>query len=203
MAVGTAVAVEAVAPLEGYYEQLAHHYEQAGDLHSALLTAHRAVAADALREEAHFELIRLYAAAGRPQSALRCYRELEQILRRELDLNPDAPTRALARSIAESVEQAPALRGLDISAAPDAPLLTFASVAGPLADGSRDPVIAGLSPVDDTDPMVGAPVGHPAPGACHQPVPAGGAMALDSAFYIARAADQAGVGYGILLYRFE
>ena len=52
-----------------------------------------------LREEAHHELIRLYHAAGQPAAALRQYRELEQILERELGQPPSAATRALAHAI--------------------------------------------------------------------------------------------------------
>src|SRR5205823_4193341 len=56
--------------------QLIHLHEQEGDLQLAIEYAGRAVTADPLREEAHQELIRLYAKAGQTGTALRQYREL-------------------------------------------------------------------------------------------------------------------------------
>jgi DNA-binding SARP family transcriptional activator len=47
--------------------QLVAALEQAGDLSGALEAARRAVAFDPLREEAHYDLMRLYAAAGQPR----------------------------------------------------------------------------------------------------------------------------------------
>jgi DNA-binding SARP family transcriptional activator len=84
--------------------QLIGHFEQRGDLDRALETAHRAVSADPLREDACHELIRLCAAVGQPQLALRHYRELEERLRRDLNGSPTAATRTLARAIAEDDE---------------------------------------------------------------------------------------------------
>lgn len=45
--------------------------EEAGDLTRALEYGQRGVQADPPREEAHYELIRLYAGAGQPTQALR------------------------------------------------------------------------------------------------------------------------------------
>jgi predicted ATPase len=81
------------------------HREQAGDLPGAIQLAHRMVAADPLREEAHHTLMRLLAAAGEPAAALRQYRELERLLEQELDTAPEAATRALARELATLVER--------------------------------------------------------------------------------------------------
>lgn len=83
----------------GAIHQLVSALEQAGDLESALEHARRAVRADPMREEAHFDLIRLYAAAGQPSAALRQYHELERLLRDELDETPSAATRALAEEL--------------------------------------------------------------------------------------------------------
>src|SRR5438128_6655729 len=46
---------------QGALHQLVAAEEQAGDLESAIEYAHRAVSADPLREEAHYDLMRLYA----------------------------------------------------------------------------------------------------------------------------------------------
>jgi adenylate cyclase len=59
----------------------------------------RGVSLDPLREDTHRELIRLYAASGQMAAALRQYRELEQVLQRELGTTPNATTRALVREI--------------------------------------------------------------------------------------------------------
>src|SRR5262249_21135071 len=47
----------------------------------------------------HYDLMRLYAAAGQPSAALGQYYLLEQLLRRELDETPSAETRALAEEL--------------------------------------------------------------------------------------------------------
>jgi DNA-binding SARP family transcriptional activator len=46
--------------------RLALEREQAGDLEGALEAAQRAISADPLREEAHYDVMRLYAATGQP-----------------------------------------------------------------------------------------------------------------------------------------
>jgi predicted ATPase/DNA-binding SARP family transcriptional activator len=79
--------------------RLIAHEEQRGDLAQALQWARRAVAADPLREAGHHELIRLLAAAGQGEAALRQYQELERMLARELGAVPDAATRSLARTL--------------------------------------------------------------------------------------------------------
>jgi DNA-binding SARP family transcriptional activator len=87
---------------ERYFQALGRligNLEQAGDLDRALAVAHRGLSLDPLREEAHVELMRLYAAAGQPEAALRQYGELERLLKQELEATPSAATRALARQI--------------------------------------------------------------------------------------------------------
>jgi DNA-binding SARP family transcriptional activator len=70
--------------LEELYFQAARQrialLEAAGDNDGALQVALQTVAASRLREETHREVIRLYEAAGRPESALRRYAELKAIL---------------------------------------------------------------------------------------------------------------------------
>src|SRR5207237_18456 len=87
---------------ERYFQALGQqiaHLEQAGDLPRAVALAQRGVTLDPLREEAHVELIRLYAVAGQPDAALRQYAELERLLKEALDRTPSAATRALAGQI--------------------------------------------------------------------------------------------------------
>jgi predicted ATPase/DNA-binding SARP family transcriptional activator len=79
---------------------------KAGDLPRALDYARQAVAADALREEAHRDLMRLYVATGQPSAALQQYRELERVLAQELGETPSAAIRQLAREIQARTENA-------------------------------------------------------------------------------------------------
>jgi DNA-binding SARP family transcriptional activator len=79
--------------------QLVADLEQSGEIDRALPYARRAVSADPLREEAHRDLMRLLAAAGQPAAALRQFRELERLLRQELDAAPEAASTELAREI--------------------------------------------------------------------------------------------------------
>ncbi len=96
--------------------ELAADLERLGDLPRALETARAAVSADPLREESHRELMRLCAAAGEPEAALRQYRELERILAGELGSSPAPATRLISQQIAlgrgdEQAERARAQQG--------------------------------------------------------------------------------------------
>jgi class 3 adenylate cyclase len=89
---------------ESYFQALGELLtllEQTDELHRALEYARRGVQLDPLREEARRDLMRLYAALDQPEPALRQYRELEQRLKQELQAEPSAATRALARQIEE------------------------------------------------------------------------------------------------------
>jgi len=72
---------------------------RAGDLGQAIACARLAVQADWLREKAHYDLMRLYVAAGDPAAAWRQYQEMERVLREQLGAQPSEPTRALAAQI--------------------------------------------------------------------------------------------------------
>lgn len=90
---------------ERYFEalqQLLRSLEAAGDLECAVEYARQGVRADPLREEAQQELVRLLAASGRGEGALRQYRDLERLLARHLDATPAPETRALAAGIRQS-----------------------------------------------------------------------------------------------------
>jgi predicted ATPase/DNA-binding SARP family transcriptional activator len=98
-------------------QQLAAAREQTGDLEGALEAARQAVTADPLREEAHYELMRLYAAAGQPSATVKQYQELERLLRQELGETPSAATRALAEELRQSAR-------IVVVARSSAPLIT-------------------------------------------------------------------------------
>jgi DNA-binding SARP family transcriptional activator len=89
--------------LAGHYHlalrQLAGHLEHAGELQAALSYAMRAVRADPLCEEAHYELMRLFQAIDQPSAALRQYRELVRVLQEELDTTPGEASRSLAQTL--------------------------------------------------------------------------------------------------------
>jgi DNA-binding SARP family transcriptional activator len=128
--------------------QLIAHLERTGQFEPAIEYARRAVGADPLREEAHRELIRLYAAAAQPGAALRQYRELERILKQELNATPGAATRALLASL---TDERPAAKQHAVPVTPSPPLPFTPSVL--------------LEPV-------------------------GGAVPLDSPFYVVRPTDE-------------
>jgi predicted ATPase/DNA-binding SARP family transcriptional activator len=83
----------------GALSQLIEHLAQLGRTDEAIQYARRAVAADPLREEAHQELIRLLAVTGQTAGAQRHFRELQRLLRRELDEEPSPATWALVREL--------------------------------------------------------------------------------------------------------
>ncbi|MBC8104335.1 MAG: hypothetical protein H7Z41_17300, partial [Cytophagales bacterium] len=80
-------------------------YEQTEAFDRALDCARRALVADPVSEEIHCALIRLLALTGQPAAGLRQYREMEQILQRELDEEPSAAARTLAEQIRRSEPQ--------------------------------------------------------------------------------------------------
>jgi DNA-binding SARP family transcriptional activator len=85
--------------LQGVYiralERLVKFYARDDDPARAADFARRILMCDPLREEVHQVLMKLYLRAGQPASALRQYRACEEVLRRELAVEPSAETRAL------------------------------------------------------------------------------------------------------------
>jgi predicted ATPase/DNA-binding SARP family transcriptional activator len=77
------------------------------DYDRALECAHKALAADPLREQSHSNLMRLYSAMGRPAAALQQYKDLVRIFKEELGASPSSATRELARQLAEGIERLP------------------------------------------------------------------------------------------------
>jgi DNA-binding SARP family transcriptional activator len=143
--------------------QLVTRMERTGDLERALPYALRAVSAAPIREEAHRNLMRLYAGLGQPSEALRQYRELERILLAELASVPSAGTRELAQQI-ESM-------GSMGSTGP----------SGLTSHTSHTPHTSHTDPAPHT-----SHTSHTAP----DPEPVGGAVPLGSAFYVARPTDE-------------
>jgi DNA-binding SARP family transcriptional activator/TolB-like protein len=86
----------------GVLLRLSAQHHAAGEHNAAIQAARRLVALDPLSEIGHRALIRAYMDAGRRPEALRQYRNCTEILKRELDVAPDAETQALARDIARA-----------------------------------------------------------------------------------------------------
>lgn len=68
----------------------------------ALTLARRWLALDPLREEVHCQLMRIYAAQGQPNAALRQYRDCVRILEEELGVPPLPETTALYQAVQEN-----------------------------------------------------------------------------------------------------
>jgi predicted ATPase/DNA-binding SARP family transcriptional activator len=79
--------------------ELAGIEQDGGDTPAAVGWLQRALVEDPLHEEAHRQLMTLFALSGRRQQALAQYQRLRQALRREFEDVPDAETRRLYQSI--------------------------------------------------------------------------------------------------------
>lgn len=87
---------------EAYFaalRRLIHTLEQDGEVERALTYARRGLSMDALREDIGRDVMRLYAASGRPALARRQYREMERVLKSKLNAAPAPQTRELMRLI--------------------------------------------------------------------------------------------------------
>ena len=134
--------------LRNTYQQLlsalARVHEASGDRERAIGTLNRLVSEDAANEAAHRELMRLQAMAGRPQAALRQYRECADALRRELETEPEPATVTLYEKIVAGQVQAESAPVVRVAVMP------FENTTGNpdldyLSDGLTETVIAGLS----------------------------------------------------------
>jgi TolB-like protein len=131
---------------------------------AALQAAQRATAISNLREDAHRAVIRALAAGGRKADALKHYEDVAALLKRELDVEPDAATTALAAELRKprSATQAPVPdRASRLEAEPAFPplpdrpsiaVLPFANMSGDpeqeyFADGMVDDILMALSRV--------------------------------------------------------
>ena len=145
--------------------KLAAQELQAGDHERAARLAARAIEVSSLREDAHRLLMRALAAGGRRADALRHYGDLAALLRRELDVEPDSDTRALATELrkvpaagpgrlagAAAVPQTPGAPPLALPDRPSLAVLPFANMSGDpeqeyFADGMVDDLLMALSRV--------------------------------------------------------
>jgi DNA-binding SARP family transcriptional activator/TolB-like protein len=136
-------------------QRLARLLEARGQYERGAERLRELVARDPANEEAHRQLMRLYAATGHRQQALRQYRECQEALRRELDAEPERATRALHEEIiAERVRPLPAgaaggtpRRGAPSNSLAILPLVNASHDQGLeyLSDGITESIINNLS----------------------------------------------------------
>ncbi|MFC4305396.1 BTAD domain-containing putative transcriptional regulator [Cohnella boryungensis] len=80
-------------------EKGARFHANRKELHASLHYFEGIVKLDPMREDAQHEIIRLYVQLGRNGEALRRYRDVEKLLRRELGTDPDPRIKALISSL--------------------------------------------------------------------------------------------------------
>lgn len=136
--------------------------ERDGDVGAALQYAIRWIGADRLCEEAHREVVRLYAAAGRPDAAMRQNIELERALQQNLEVDVDFQPPVRYRDIKVDL---PSQQSHAIRSESDNRFIP----AGDMATQSN-PASSRIAAVDFE--------------------PAGGAVPLYSRFYVARPTDE-------------
>jgi len=83
------------------HAHLAEQLTRSGSLDEAVAIAQQSLRLDPLQESMHRTLMRLYQQSGDLLNALQQYDSCAKLLRRELDVEPDAETRALQQEIVE------------------------------------------------------------------------------------------------------
>ena len=83
------------------HAQLVEQLTRSGALDEAIAAAQRSLRIDPLQESMHRTLMRLYQQCGDLLNALQQYDSCAKILRRELDVEPDAQTRAVHQEIVD------------------------------------------------------------------------------------------------------
>ncbi|HYC88697.1 MAG TPA: BTAD domain-containing putative transcriptional regulator [Thermoanaerobaculia bacterium] len=83
------------------HAQLVEQLARSGSLDEAIAIAQQSLRIDPLQESMHRTLMRLYLQSGDLLNALQQFDSCAKLLRRELDLEPDAETRALQQEIVE------------------------------------------------------------------------------------------------------
>ena len=96
--------------------ELAGLRQSQGDFGGAEESLQRLLSYNSLLEEAHVDLMRLYASSGQPTKLRRQYAALQEILRKEMNSSPTDATRQL---VEEFLRNAPAQAPLPITAAPE------------------------------------------------------------------------------------
>ncbi|MFO0995285.1 MAG: BTAD domain-containing putative transcriptional regulator [Alphaproteobacteria bacterium] len=173
-------------------QRLAAQQVEAGHFAPAVRAAQHAIEIDPLDEASHRLLMRAHAARGRRSEALKVYRDLTDLLRRDLGTAPDQATVGLAETIRAEPQDAHARRKASataeepdqrsktsqaaegvrtLEARPTLLVLPFRpvdpnSVADPLADALTEDIAAGVSAVSNIavfSPLTILETGAPVP----------------------------------------
>jgi TolB-like protein/Flp pilus assembly protein TadD len=125
---------------------------QSGNAESALRVAHRAVTVNSLREDAHQLVIRALATSGRRGEALRYYEHVAELLRGELDVEPDAATISVAVELRRPQSTSRQIASPNVATGPRLSIvvLPFANLSddpeqGYFADGLTEDITTDLS----------------------------------------------------------
>ena len=135
--------------------KLAHLYEARGEYDLSIERLKRLIACDPSNEEAHRRLMLLYAWTGNRHQALRQYKLCQDVLRRELETDPERATLELHDKILAGQIQTIPQRGLELGHSSDRAIESLAilpfinSSADPnaeyLSDGITESIISNLS----------------------------------------------------------
>ncbi len=145
----------------GVFADLSEDHLESSDWEQAVLIARRLVETDPLREVGHRLLMRGLDGAGRRNQALQQFHHLRDMLRKDLDVTPDAETSALYRSIRQpsaavataastAVESARSGAFLPLAGKPSIAVLSFENMSGApehqyFSDGISEEIITALS----------------------------------------------------------
>jgi DNA-binding SARP family transcriptional activator/DNA-binding CsgD family transcriptional regulator len=139
-------------------------HEAHGEPEAAIARLQQIVLAEPIHEEAHRRLMRLLAVTGAPQRALRQYARLREVLRRELDVEPDAETEQLhsnivAGHLGPSLPQAEVERGPSLNATQLGTLILGPAARGPSVLTRREREIVELVGHHLTNRQIAAQLG--------------------------------------------
>jgi len=87
--------------------RLAAGLNECGQFEKAVDAARKAIAQDPLREESHYELVRIFLSRGSESEAARQYREMERLLWKELRALPSVSLQSLVQSAGASAPISP------------------------------------------------------------------------------------------------
>jgi len=81
------------------FDRLAEHHVKTGNTQAAIDTAKRLIALDPLREPSHRQLMRILAQCGQRAAAIRQYKTCAELLKADLDVEPEGETQRLLQEI--------------------------------------------------------------------------------------------------------
>ena len=143
--------------VQGALNDLLTRQTTAGETDKAIITARKLLSIDPLQETVHRSLMRLYADHGDRTMALKQYQACRDILKTELEIEPESETRSLQEEIRSGNDASPAeirntgtREDLPLPDKPSVAVLPFTNMSGDaeqeyFADGITEDTITGLS----------------------------------------------------------